>query len=373
MPVVLVDDNETSRSVTGALLGSWGFEVTPAESGWVALREIQRARKAPREFRLVLLDKTLPEVDGFTTAAQLIEQGVPASAIIMLLPPNTISDDFQRCHEMGIKHHAVKPIGEADLLAEVRSALGMVPEHGETPAAVTRSSDGPRLRILVAEDNLTSQLVARKTLEKMGHTVAMASNGLEASQKVEQSEFDLVLMDGEMPIMDGLEATRQIRKKEAGSGRHIPVIAMTAYAMKEDRNRCLEAGMDGYLSKPAKPEEINAVIHELFLAEGTSPDRAVAPAVDMDDAMKLFGDDRELLSEAADVFLEQDYPEQLANIRDGLKGAARSLGGSALGEVALRLEMAGREGDLTQAETLLAEIERETARFADFFSAGATG
>ena len=208
------------------------------------------------------------------------------------------------------------------------------------------------------------------------------------SHIAEESDFDLILMDVEMPIMNGMEATRLIRERERESGRHIPIIAMTAYAMKEDREKCLEAGMDGYLSKPAKPDEINAIIKDLVSSEKEPSAVPLdtltsAPIVDIDAAMQVFGDDKELLEEAITLFLEEDYPEQLKQIKDGIerkdastvkiaahsiKGAARSLGGLALGDVAQHLEEMGREGDLTGAEVLAEDVETELKRFADYYS-----
>ena len=196
---------------------------------------------------------------------------------------------------------------------------------------------------------------------------------------VKQDNFDLILMDAEMPVMNGLEATRDIRKQERNTGKHIPIVAMTAYAMKEDQNKCLEAGMDGYLSKPANPDDINKVIIDLFPQEKKTD---ASPAVDIDAAMKVFGGDGELHREAAGIFLEQDYPEQIEIIKNGIKrqdapsikaaahsvkGAARSLGGLILGDVALRLEEVGRDGDLANAHGLVEEMEIEVKRFSDFF------
>jgi two-component system sensor histidine kinase/response regulator len=208
--------------------------------------------------------------------------------------------------------------------------------------------------------------------------VDIVANGLEATCRLEKNSYDLVLMDAEMPVMNGLEATRYIRRQERGCGRHIPIVAMTAYAMEEDRKKCLEAGMDGYLYKPAKPDDINNILNELYTGET----KAAPPAVDMDTAMKVFGGDNALMKEAAGIFLAEDYPEQIAIIKEGIskqdapivkaaahsvKGAARSLGGIVLGDVAWRLEEAGRNGDLAKAPELVAEMEIEVKRFSDFF------
>jgi signal transduction histidine kinase/CheY-like chemotaxis protein/putative methionine-R-sulfoxide reductase with GAF domain/HPt (histidine-containing phosphotransfer) domain-containing protein len=249
----------------------------------------------------------------------------------------------------------------------------------------------PSLRILLADDNAAGQLVGQKMLEKIGCVVQVASNGLETLQMLEEGEFDLILMDVEMPEMDGLQITRAIREREAGSGQHIPIIAVTAYAMKEDQERCLEAGMDGYLSKPVSSERLYDAI-----ARFSSPNRdgdvallAASPQgeettteIDLAAAMEVVGGDGELLREAVGLFLEQDYPRQLRDLREGLerqdaqtvkaaahglKGSLGSFGGRAARDLALRLETMGREGKLSGAQSVLEEFEAAVERFAAFF------
>jgi len=240
-----------------------------------------------------------------------------------------------------------------------------------------------------------SFVFARKALERIGHYVEIAQNGSEAVKMTEKGNFDLILMDAEMPVLNGLEATRLIRNGESVSGRHIPIIAMTAYAMKEDKKKCLEVGMDGYLSKPAKPEEINAIIAELFADKENSMSTSESfsevkvkdiPAVDIEAAMQVFGGDDALLREAVGLFLEEDYPEQMKLLREGIKrqdadavraaghsikGAVRSLGGVVLGNIALHLEELGREGKLEGAPELANKLEDELKHFADYYSQSA--
>ena len=247
---------------------------------------------------------------------------------------------------------------------------------------ITRVPEGSRLRVLLADDNFAGQLIGRKTLEKMGHAVLVARNGLEVLRLVEEECLDLILMDVEMPEMDGLEATRGIRKREMAVDRHIPILAMTAYAMKEDREKCLAAGMDGYISKPVSPEKLQNAI-EGFL----NPDQVLSdvPPVNLDTALTMVGGDRELLREAVGLFLEEDYPRQLDELRGGIerqdagavrraahgiKGALRTFGSRTAGELAHRLETMGREGDLSGTPHVLKKLERETKRFATFYEGG---
>ena len=377
--VLLVDDNATSRQVLKELLSGWDLQVTKAESGVKALAELKKAGTDSQNFRIIFIDKNMPSMDGFELAVKIQRNSVQSPAIVMMLSPDSISNDFHRCQELGIPYFIVKPVKESKLYEVVLQVAGVAPKSRQKPGRVIPVADGPQLRVLVAEDNVTSQLIARKTLEKMGHTVEIARNGSEATRMVEQGGFDLVLMDAEMPIMNGLEATRYIRKWEKNTGKRIPIIAMTAYAMKEDRKQCLAAGMDGYLSKPTNPDDLNNVIMDLFPRE-KKPN--IQPAVDMNAAMQVFGGDSELHREAAGIFLEQDYPEQIEIIKDGIKrkdapavkaaahsvkGAARSLGGLVLGDMAFRLEEVGRNGDLTNAGGLVEQMEIEVKRFSEFF------
>jgi PAS domain S-box-containing protein len=379
LPLLLVSNNATGRSILRNLLSGWGFQVTEADNGRAALKELEDARGTSRQFHIVLLDKTVPIINGGTVVEEMLCDPSLRSGVVMMLPSHNISDDFAWCQELGISHALIKPVKESELLDIILKALG----HAETAEeanepAMPLPPDTPQLCILVAEDNITSQLIARKTLEKAGHTVQIAGTGVEAIRMVKEGNYDLVLMDVEMPEMNGLEATQFIRKTEKESGQHIPIIAMTAYAMKEDRQRCLQAGMDAYLSKPVKPDELYSIIRGFSFGK-----EARSEVMDVGAALKLVGDDEDILREVVGVFLEQDYPEQLKRLKDGIgqhdaqvvkaaahsiKGAARSFGSAALSRTALWLEEMGRNGDLAGAEAALQELEQEAGHFADFFA-----
>jgi PAS domain S-box-containing protein len=380
MPLLLIEDNATCRAILRDTLNRWGFQVTEADNSRSALRELEDAKGTSHYFRIILLDKTLPTMNGFAVAEQILRAPALRTDIVMMLTADDISDDFARCQELGISHYMVKPIKESELQNIILTALG----HAKTAKEAKKQAsprqpktEVPHLRILVAEDNATSQLIAKKTLEKAGHAVQIAGTGVEAIRMVKEGAFDLVLMDVEMPEMNGLEATRFIRKTEKESGQHIPIIAMTAYAMKEDRQRCLEAGMDAYLSKPVNPDELYRVIGGFSFGKDTNE------VMDIKAALELVGGDEDILREVVGVFLEQDYPEQLQRLKDGIdqhdaqavkaaahsiKGAVRSFGGSALSSTALRLEEMGRNNDLSGAGAALQELEQEAIQFADFFA-----
>ena len=394
VPVLLVEDNATNRLMLKDILEKWGCQVAAVESGPAAFDAIKKAKTKSIHYSVVLLDKTISNMDGFSIARLMLNNSTKPSDIIMMLPPHTVSDDLSHCQELGISNYIIKPIKKSGLLRALLLALGLAQESPEKNEIVVERKKQllPSLQILVAEDNLTSQLIAKKTLEKMGHNVSIADNGSEALKMYKKNEYDLILMDAEMPVLNGLEATLRIREAEFETGKHIPIVAMTAYAMEEDKNRCLNAGMDTYLSKPAKPEEINAVISGLLatikqpvkLTESSETGKSDdAPAVDIEAARRIFGDDDDLLYEAVDLFLAEDYPGQLKLLREGIdsqdtsavraaahsiKGASRSLGGMTLGDIAQRLEEMSRDENLGEARAMLRMIEIEKERFTDFYS-----
>jgi len=320
-------------------------------------------------------------MDGFAVAQRIRDSDTPVNGIVAMLTSDRIHDDVARCRELGITTHLIKPVKQSKLLDAIVTALGLVPEVRKKPEQSTSiTAVGTQARVLLAEDNLAAQLVGKKALERIGHTVQVASSGLEVLRMLEEGEFDLVLMDVEMPHMDGLEATRAIREQEAESGQHIPVLAVTAYATKEDQQRCLEAGADGYLSKPVSPENLVAALRRFLPAGG---ERDAAPPVDLDGALEAVSGDRELLLEAVGLFLEYDYPRHLEELRGslarqdaravkraahGIKGAVDNFGGRAARDAALCLETMGRMGDLSGARGAVEELEAEMERFAAFFA-----
>jgi CheY-like chemotaxis protein len=278
----------------------------------------------------------------------------------------------------------VKPIKQAELFFTVSKVLEE-PVPGEAhPSLITRHSireTKNRLKILLAEDNPVNQTVALRMLERMGHTVSLAENGEEALKAMKRVEFDLALMDVQMPVMDGLEATKAYREWEKTTGKHLPMIAMTAYAMKGDEERCLAAGMDGYLPKPISAQRLYDVIEEMMDQSGKSrekpADNLSKPGVlDKYVILDRVGGDTELLSEIINLFLE-DYPPLVAKIKEALqqgdsqllektahtlKGSVGNFGAESAVQAALNLENMGRTGDTTEAPQQLVNLERELMR-----------
>ncbi len=262
IPVLVVDNNATTRRILAETLSGWGMKARAAADGVSALLELGRAERAGRAFKLVLADSQMPGLSGTGLVRSMRESGPQSGSIVMMLSCAEQKDGAARFRQQGVAACLVKPVRRAELKAALLAALG-VPSGEASPGEEAATGAAPPshpLRILLAEDNAVNQRVARVLLEKRGHTVSVAGNGREAVRLVEEREFDLVLMDVQMPEMDGLEATMVLRARETGAGRRLPIVAMTAHAMKGDAERCLEAGMDAYVSKPIRPEVLLAAI-----------------------------------------------------------------------------------------------------------------
>ncbi|HEX9933605.1 MAG TPA: response regulator, partial [bacterium] len=265
--VLVVDDNQTNRRILQETLNGWEMKPVAVGSGPSALAAVERALKTGRSYPLILLDAHMPGMDGFEVARRIQKEKMAPATTIMMLSSLDRQDTATLCKELGVAGYLVKPVKQADLWKAIHRALGgkvidldLRPDHR---SRFTMS--GPSgLKILLAEDNAINAKVTKILLEKKGHAVTGAANGREAFARLEREPFDMLLMDVQMPEMDGFEATRRIRENEKGDDRHVPILAMTAHAMKGDREKCLEAGMDGYVSKPIRAEELYKAIDALF-------------------------------------------------------------------------------------------------------------
>jgi CheY-like chemotaxis protein len=260
--VLVVDDNRTNRRILEGMLKHWEMKPVTVESGEVALAQLSEARKAGAPYRLILTDMHMPKMDGFALVEQIRRRPELSTATIMMLTSAGHQGDAARCKELGVSAYLLKPIRQSELREAIARVLGANKPEGVIPL-ITRYSlqdarePGTSLRVLLAEDNVVNQRLVVRLLEKRGHRVAVAENGLKALAALQKEDFDLVLMDVQMPEMDGMEATAAIRKGEKRTGEHVAVIALTAHAMKGDREKCLASGMDGYLTKPIRPQELD--------------------------------------------------------------------------------------------------------------------
>jgi two-component system, sensor histidine kinase and response regulator len=270
--VLIVDDNRTNRRILEMMVKQWGMVPTSVESGAEAIVALLAACAAREHFGLIISDLLMPGMDGFAFVERVGQEPKLSTAKIVLLTSAGRRGDSARCEELGISAYATKPVRRSEL-RDVITRLLDDPERDSAQPLITRYSTANAqntaapLHILVAEDNAVNQKLVARLLEKRGHHVSIVANGREALSALEQGTYDLVLMDVQMPEMDGFEATGELRKREERTALRVPVIALTAHAMKGDRERCLAAGMDGYLSKPIRPQELDELLAK-YVARG---------------------------------------------------------------------------------------------------------
>src|SRR6185295_15325873 len=319
------------------LLLRWKMRPTVVESGAAALHALLEANEHGHPFALVLLDANMPEMDGFEVARRIRDEG-KLSATIMMLSSSGQHDESKKCLDVGIATHLTKPVDQRDLLGAIARVLAHEPGQRTTVPSSMLPAELPerRLHVLLAEDNPVNQRLAASLLERRGHKVAIAANGREAVDAIQRQPFDVVLMDVQMPEMGGFEATGIIRAREREGAARVPIVAMTAHAMKGDRERCLAAGMDEYLTKPLDPRQLCLLVEQI--AAGEVPAAAEeSAAIDVPaQVLARVGGDRELLAEISRLFVD-DAPRHLERIRhaldardgDALLRAAHGLKGAA--------------------------------------------
>ena len=412
--VLVAAHNSVHREILGEMLTNWRMHPTLADGGAAALQELDTARRAGRRFSVVVLDAFMPGVSGFDVLQRIRSDPGLAGPAIMLLSANRRLVDAGRCRVLGAEHFLVKPVGQSELLDAILSTLGVRIVEQRLVEATAPASEAPRgkpLTILLCEDNPVNQKLAVRLLEKASHRVTLAGTGREALAAWETAGgpgFDVILMDIQMPEMDGMEATAAIREREKQSNRHVPILAMTANAMRGDKENCLAAGMDGYISKPISPATLFAEIERCLEASrgshavpvanrpteaneeqsGEQPagphaaqydaqpaeQLAAHPEEQIDRAALLYRmeGDREMLAEMIQLFQEA-APNLLIAIRDALergdmpllersahslKGAAGNLSARPAAAAAQRLEKAARENDLESIRASFGEVER---------------
>jgi two-component system sensor histidine kinase/response regulator len=391
VPVLIVDDNVVNRRIFIEMLTRWQMRPTAVENGREAIAALTAAHEAGTPFGLVLLDANMPDLDGFAVADEMSRHPELADPTIMMLTSSGEYGDTTRCRELGIAAYLVKPIRQADLMEAIaRVMTERHPLKGPRPgpAPLVQAALQPK-RVLLAEDNPVNQRVAVRLLTKRGHDVTVVGNGREAVEAVARSTFDLVLMDVQMPEMGGFEATTAIRERERRDGGHIRIIAMTAHALKGDRERCLAAGMDDYLAKPIDRIELFEAVEQSTTERPPIGADHSPPGFDYSDALQRLGGDDHLLDEVIRLFLD-DCPrmrnaveaavvsgdaEKLRATAHELKGAAANVGAGGVVDAARALEILGRhqaldsvpmawqhlENELTRLVTALRAIPREVA------------
>jgi PAS domain S-box-containing protein len=402
--VLVADDNETNRNIVHHQVTSWGMKNGSAEDGPSALEMLRSAAERGESYDLTILDMQMPKMDGLELAQKIKAEPSISSTKLIMLSSIGQRGEGEKARQAGIEAYLTKPVRQSQLYDALATVMG-TPEEAEAPEEeekerqlVTRHSlkeakDRSRVRILVAEDNQVNQKVAVKMLERLGYRADVAANGLEAIEALSRIPYSAVLMDVQMPEMDGYEATAGIRRREKSEGLRTPVIAMTANAMQGDRERALEAGMDDYISKPVKSEELGAVLERWLSRDeeeeksGTTPalepSNTSAPPNGSVDYSVLKGlrerqveGKPDILKELVELFLE-DTPNQLKTLKEAaekgdassvertahtLSGGSGNLGAVRVAAICAELEEIGRSGDLAPAPALLSRLEEEYGR-----------
>ena len=377
LPVLVVDDNAVNRRILHEQLSRWAMRPTTVDGGTAAIDALLEAAQRRDPFVLVLLDANMPDIDGFGVAERIAARPELAGATIMMLTSSGHYGDAARCRELGISAYLTKPVRQADLLNQICRVLegpltGQRPAAGESavPPVHIEAEEVRPVKILLAEDNPVNQRVATGLLRRRGHHVTVAGNGREAVDLLAREPFDLVLMDVQMPEMGGFEATSVIRDRERAAGTYTRIVAMTAHALAGDRDRCIAAGMDGYLSKPIDQALLFDVVEQ-----GSAGAEAPAVAFNRGELFDRLGGDADLMAEVIGLFLE-DCPLRLAAITEAveardadriraaahaLKGAAGTIAASAVFEAAQTLERIGAEKRLDAAEAARRVLAHEAA------------
>ncbi|MFH1148120.1 MAG: response regulator [Pseudomonadota bacterium] len=398
--VLVVDDNSTNRIVLSSMLQSFGCRPAVVESGPEAIKLLKNAAHSEDAFRLVLLDMQMPEMDGVETAHLI--KGDPDIREVQIIVVTSVGagGEASLFTALGCTGYLIKPIRQSQLFNAITDALFTKKVAGITKASMERApvhhvpvqdnSGEEAARLLLVEDHPVNQKVAVAMMRRSGYAVDVANDGQEALDVVFSARYDIVFMDIQMPVMDGMEATHAIRTREKETGGHQIIVAMTAHAMAGDREKCLEAGMDDYVSKPIKEPDLLSMIRkwtghrvsEIVKPAGTAAkfEDCHAIPVDLTAAMERFSDDRAFFVEVLNGFIETTS-KQIKNLSEAIssgnadvvrreshsiKGAARTLSADPLAEQAFRIEMMGRDNTLTEADAALKGLMAEFERLSSF-------
>ena len=390
LAVLVVDDNATNRRILEGHLRNWKARPTAVECGAEAIAELRRAARGNRPYALMIVDTMMPEMDGFMLVDALKREPELVPSTIMMLTSADSQGDAARCRHVGIANYLVKPIKACELKQSILQALCIAVPEDERTKIDTEPPSGPPAepapaqqaslasRILLAEDNLVNQRVVLRILQKAGFATTAVENGRQVLELLERETFDLVLMDVQMPQMDGFETAQAIRQREAGTGRHLPIVALTAHAMKGDRERCLQAGMDDYLTKPIQSQELLRIVRSIVGGETEPPPpRAAASAnigiFDRAEALDRLAGDEEALAEIVHLFWSisaermgqlhnaagQRDGDQLMRVAHSLKGALGNLSAKRAAATAKELEQFAREAEFAKADEALEQLVRE--------------
>ncbi len=386
--VLVVDDNATNRRILEEILHGWHMRPATANGAAAAMAALKEAHGTGQPFTLVLLDCMMPEVDGFGLAEQIRSDPDLAQTLLIMISSAGHGGFSARCREMGLAGYLSKPLKQSELFDAIVTALSRKPQERKCVTPTPQPGGPHNLRVLLAEDNPVNQRLTVKLLEKRGHRVVVTNNGKEALAALDHGRFNLVLMDVQMPEMSGFEATAHIREREKTEGGHIPIIAMTAHALKGDRERCLAAGMDAYVAKPVESRLLFEAIERVAPAETAADVEAPTPTedgtadtevFDLEAALATIDGDQELFQELVGLFM-MESADLLDQIRDAiarrdakalervahsLKGSVGTFRAESARLAAQKLEDLGKCGDFEQAEAVGEDLGMKVARLKD--------
>jgi CheY-like chemotaxis protein len=395
MPVLVVDDNRSNRLILAEILTSWGMRPALAAGGEQALEEMRQQAALGAPFPLVLLDAGMPQVDGFDVASAIKAAPELNSASVMMLSSSDFSAEIARCNELGVTCFVRKPVKQSELFDAIVTAANVAPRPAAVASedtALLLASQPRKLNVLVAEDHPVNQVLIAAILNGRGHSFSIANNGLEVLRLLERAPgehppFDVVLMDGQMPAMDGYQATREIRRRERATGQHLRIIAVTANAMKDDRDKCMAAGMDDYVTKPIDADQLLERLESASRAPArggvvevaaAAPAPATRKAFAVEAALQRARGKRTLLRQLVQLLL-QDLPQALAELESALaandarlvertahrlRGAAFTVCAEPLAAAASELEQAARNAGFARMQEGLDELQARAAELA---------
>lgn len=397
LKILIVDDNAVQRKILREMCESWNMKPTVAANATQALAFVDQINFTKDLFDFILLDAHMPEMNGFALLERLrMRRACQDVRVIMMVESGNVQD-VSRCRQMGVEIHIRKPVYQSRLFDAIAGFISSSPQKNQTAAPYPRVKQRPSLKILVVEDNPVNQLVATKLLERDGHLPVVAADGREVFQKLGEETYDLILMDIQLPDMDGYEITKSIREMEKLAGRRLPIIAMTANAMPGDREKCLAHDMDDYIPKPIRPQNLYAVIDKWSgQSDGThggndentnapvrpdgSLDSDVSGPVDTEKGLGHAGGDEALYREMLEVYV-QDLPAELdilwkaveskdrarlERVLHKIKGGSNNIGASGLGDMAGELENQAYEMDLTESRDLFSLLEEKSKDVLNF-------
>ncbi|MGQ9608791.1 MAG: PAS domain S-box protein [bacterium] len=385
--VLIIDDNYADRRVLQEMLNSWNIKSSLADSGALGLKMLREAKASGKPFDLVILDAMMPEMDGFSVAENIHNDPSISDVKVIMLTSMGRQGDLSRAKELGAEMYLVKPVRRSEIfnmlikLFNIENQNGL--SDGKFKVTLDKNIENVSAKVLLVEDNPVNQRLAVKLLEKHGFNVSIANNGIEVLDIIKKEKFDIILMDVQMPKMDGFVTTTEIRRMEENTYEHIPIIAMTAHALKGDREKCLSMGMDDYISKPIKSSELLETIKKWLKPKKVDIDKEIlSKMLDIDNALKRLDNDLELFNELISIFINDTADRinelksaanhndisALERIAHSIKGSASNIGAIEVSNAAKNLEYTVKDKEIIRADDYIKELEEAFERLKDYLN-----